>query len=499
MKRCLNFMVAFVVLATLFLSIPMNANAQSDNTAFSQAAAVARLRDGMARRESPVTVQVYSDTDTSFAATLFYDAVAHDGVPTHGDYLQFHCKKISPTTDVESYGNGYLHTITYQITYRTTRTQETAVDTRVEEILAELDVYDATDYEKVAAIYNYLCANVQLDMIGNLVGATDIYTAYGALVNESAVCQGFASAFYRLALELGVDNRLISGKVGTVLHGWNIVKLDGVYYNVDATKDAGFSFNHFKYFLKSDLPTHTRDASYDSAAFHSQYPMAKSDYLHTTHCWDGGKMTQTANGYREGEKIFVCKVCGSARVEKLPKQGWALVDHEWYYYKDGKLKTGWLNSGAVRYYLDEKGIMQTGWRKIDGIWYLFDSNGAMQTGWKKLGSVWYYMNAEGKMQTGWQKPGGVWYYLSPDGAMVTGWQKLGGVWYYMNSSGAMQTGWRKIGNIWYYFDGSGAMKTGWQKLGGVWYYFHTSGAMATGTVRIGAITYKFNSSGAWIS
>lgn len=44
------------------------------------------------------------------------------------------------------------------------------------------------------------------------------------MINKTAVCQGYASLFYRLALDAGVDTRVISGEAGGP-HAWNIVKL----------------------------------------------------------------------------------------------------------------------------------------------------------------------------------------------------------------------------------------------------------------------------------
>lgn len=37
------------------------------------------------------------------------------------------------------------------------------------------------------------------------------YTAYAALLNGTAVCQGYANLLYRMALEAGIDARFISG------------------------------------------------------------------------------------------------------------------------------------------------------------------------------------------------------------------------------------------------------------------------------------------------
>ena len=103
------------------------------------------------------------------------------------------------------------------------------------------------------------------------------HSSYAALINKKAVCQGYASLFYRLALEAGIDARVISGDSNGP-HAWNIVKIEGSYYNLDSTWDAGNT--EYEYFLKNakDFPNHTRDAAYTTAAFTSSYPIAATSY-----------------------------------------------------------------------------------------------------------------------------------------------------------------------------------------------------------------------------
>ena len=238
------------------------------------------LRSQMVARNENIVISYLQDTelpsDSTIAVDNFGAAIAHTGAATQGDYIYRHIKNLSYESQCQKQGDRYLVTLTYTVGYRTTAQQEEAVTAKVKEILDQLNVYDKTDYEKVKAVYDYLCANVTTSVLPD----SSDYTAYGALVNKSAVCQGFASAFYRLMLELNVDARVISGDFGTTRHGWNIVEIDGIYYNVDATKDAGFAPADYNYFLKADsaLTQHVRDEEYSTAAFLEAYPMAEADY-----------------------------------------------------------------------------------------------------------------------------------------------------------------------------------------------------------------------------
>ena len=126
--------------------------------------------------------------------------------------------------------------------------------------------------------YDYICSNVTYDHDNlNDESYSLKYTAYAALINKTAVCQGYASLFYRLALDAGVDTRVISGEAGGP-HAWNIVKLNGKYYNLDSTWDAGRST--YAYFLKNtnDFDDHVRDNDYQSNEFIEEYPMWDESY-----------------------------------------------------------------------------------------------------------------------------------------------------------------------------------------------------------------------------
>ncbi len=111
------------------------------------------------------------------------------------------------------------------------------------------------------------------------------YTAYGALVQKGALCQGFSSAFYRLCLASRVDTRIITSS--KMSHAWNIVKLGGRYYYLDATWDSNYSAENYRYFLKGSESWLSKHKSggvselgdqFSKASFTSAYPVPKYDY-----------------------------------------------------------------------------------------------------------------------------------------------------------------------------------------------------------------------------
>lgn len=206
----------------------------------------AELRTAMKNREKTVVLYMHP-TDGVDLGGVAEAAMAHTGAPTEGDYLKWQYAGYGASALSWSYGgsNPQCLMITYNITgYYTDTTQEHAVDTFVTEFKNSTAIQSATDdYEKVKAIYDWLCTNVVYDDT-NLNSPEYMlkHTAYAAAINHTAVCQGYAVLFYRLALECGIDARVIAGKgegaKGWEDHAWNIVKLGGNYYLLDATWDA---------------------------------------------------------------------------------------------------------------------------------------------------------------------------------------------------------------------------------------------------------------------
>ena len=263
---------------------PSETNAAASDYVSSIDAAGAIMRENMKNRVASFTI--YYKTTVKPTQQLFYDiadvAFMHTGVPTEGDYLLWQYGGWSGKLSPSSRGNEYYCDVTFNLTYYTTRAQEAAVDTAIEKLLRSELANCRTDYEKVCAIYDYMCSNIVYDY-KNLNDDTYKlkYTAYAALINKTSVCQGYALLFYRLALTLGVDARIITGIGNGGAHGWNIVKLRGKYYNLDSTWDAGVK--SYSYFLKCNahFTDHLRDAEYNTPEFNKEYPMATEDYTNT--------------------------------------------------------------------------------------------------------------------------------------------------------------------------------------------------------------------------
>lgn len=118
-------------------------------------------------------------------------------------------------------------------------------DKTVDKIVANAPK-NASDYELELYANNYIIENCSYnreaaeskELVDN---AND---AYGALVDGSAVCEGYARAFQLLCTKLGIDCVMVYGINDNVPHAWNCAKISGEWYHVDTTNnDADEYFN----------------------------------------------------------------------------------------------------------------------------------------------------------------------------------------------------------------------------------------------------------------
>lgn len=178
------------------------------------------------------------------------EALKYTGNPKEGDYILFQIGGYNGTiSQVISEGDWYNLTITFAITYYTTAQHEEAVDNFVDDWKKTFESSSSSNYEKIRTTYDYICKNVKYDY-NNMNDESYLlkHTAYAAAINNTAVCQGYSLLLYRLLLEQGIDCRIINGTANEELHTWNSVLLEGNYYYLDATWDAGKVT--YDYFLK---------------------------------------------------------------------------------------------------------------------------------------------------------------------------------------------------------------------------------------------------------
>lgn len=329
--------------------------------------------------------QISQESFDAFCRNLFYKAIEHTGEPTEGDYIYYNFKSYGIGKDTDgiyaslSVKNGTMYvSLPYFVVYHSTAENEEDADAKVDEIISSLELNKKTTYQKIKAIYDYLCDNVVYDHahldVCNTEGASEYaHSACAALLDEKSVCQGYASAFYRLALEAGIDSRIISGTSNGEAHAWNIVEIGDVYYNIDATWDAGET--EYDYFLKcmNNFKNHTRQGAiseyeifidYTSTEFNSAHPMSTTDYDPASQSMAGLSITSGKGAVDGTAKVSV---------EITDNTDAAMIQFTLDFDPE-KLQVASLSAGEVMKNLEptlnydnEKGKIYFAWEALEGI------------------------------------------------------------------------------------------------------------------------------------
>lgn len=109
--------------------------------------------------------------------------------------------------------------------------QQKFIDETLAPVLAELS--GKPEYEKVVGVYTYLCDRFTYDL------SYKGLSIYESLRDNRAVCHGYAKVTQYMLIKLGVEVIYVRGEAtndeGTDLHAWNIVNVEGNYYQLDTT------------------------------------------------------------------------------------------------------------------------------------------------------------------------------------------------------------------------------------------------------------------------
>ena len=525
------------------------------------------FREKLINRESNIVLYYHCDEEitqeffSNLVHQLFQKAIKHTSNGKEGDYLKWHCQGWTVKASISGNSNeGYDLNIFYDVSYLSSLEQEEKVDEEVSNLLKSLDLSNKTDYQKVKAIYDYICSNVTYDHDNlNDESYSLKYTAYAALINKTAVCQGYASLFYRLALDAGVDTRVISGEAGGP-HAWNIVKLNGKYYNLDSTWDAGRST--YAYFLKNtnDFDDHVRDNDYQSNEFIEEYPMWDESYTEIDcnkyghnysepiYKWSVDNMTVTAqrvcaNNYEHVEeetvtaqKIVKDPTCTENGIityianfknnafkpqtkivdDKKATGHKVVVDQA----KEATCAENGLTEGSHCSVCNEvikkqEVIPSTGHKEVlDSAKEATCTNTGLTEGihcsiCNKIIKKQEIIPALGhdfkdgvctrchnQLKGQWKQSGNKWWYQYEDGTYPKNeFIAIDNKLYRFDQYGYMQTGWFKFNNEDYYATSSGAITAQWVGSGNTWYYVDADGKMVTGFQTISGSKYYFETNG----
>lgn len=216
--------------------------------------------------------------------------------------------------------------------------KNTELDNAIDRIIQSTITEDMTQFEKELALHDALVKKVTYYEYSDLQTIPMIkHTAYGALVQNEAVCDGYSKAFKLLLEKVGIESIIIGGSTQAELHAWNLVKLDDKYYHVDVTSNKlDYSKKHVihAYFNLSDTQiskTHSIDDSFNMPKCDSQeydyynrmsYYISKEDNLYN-------KLSTIIREQKQSE-ILEIKIDGKYTDKRLIDTLYDLDFNGWY-------------------------------------------------------------------------------------------------------------------------------------------------------------------------
>ena len=253
------------------------------------------LRQAMVNRDAEVSFHVqtpaywFDSAEDNWLTTVLFPLCCSQELsdcPYDGDYLRWSWHSFQfemKTLGAEQYE------MTLRFRYYTDLSQETEVWQRVTSLVSELGLSAMTPVDAYAAIYDYITANVAYDYEAEASSMQDPdgelsdyspFTAWGALLQGRAVCQGYSALYYALCREARLPVRILTSET----HAWNIVYLKDIWYEVDSTWDSATE-SHRDWFLLGeqrftllDLENHLSSTEYRETAFREEYPISAYDY-----------------------------------------------------------------------------------------------------------------------------------------------------------------------------------------------------------------------------
>lgn len=140
---------------------------------------------------------------------------------------------------------------------------------KAKELIKEIPS-DASEYDKVEWIYNYVVNNISyVDDLEAYLANSPSYV-YDGLIKGATQCSGFADTITMMCNLAGIETLTIPGETDQG-HAWNLIKLDNKYYHSDATNDRSL-----KDVIESDDEIWLSFLRSDKYIFSNGYSLAKN-------------------------------------------------------------------------------------------------------------------------------------------------------------------------------------------------------------------------------
>lgn len=247
---------------------------------------IREIREGLRRHSAAITISFgyNSDIFTELNSTVeeWMEAAQQEtGKPDEGDYIRWQLGGYTYKSSVSPSEDSWNYTVRIVPSYFTYYSQEEEVAEAVRKIRRSFHFLPWSGTEiRIRKIYAWLCENVSYDKVHR---KNPYYhkcsTAYAALIQRTATCQGYCTAMYRLLREEGINCRIVTGTAGNEeLHAWLIVEIKGKWYLLDPTWDAGSEVYQYYLLGSGECEDRTPKDVFLTEDFLQGHPMAASRY-----------------------------------------------------------------------------------------------------------------------------------------------------------------------------------------------------------------------------
>jgi len=386
-----------------------------------------------------------------------------------------------------------------------------------------------SDVEKALLLHDRLAVWTEYDTEGDTSDVNtfkdEVFSAYGALGNRVAVCQGYAMAYMYLLDRVGIENDYCSSTA--LCHAWNIVYIDGIPYHTDVTWDdplndinGRVNLNNFlrstegfreTSHIATDYTTTPVDTRYDAAYWQKSnsafqlvdgklYYIDATDYKLKCVTTAGTKDILSVNIsyarlasdkglllYSTASQVLVYDpVAGTSQAVYTHTSATGYTERIYGFTYEG----GYLNleiqviEPSYNYYMEERRVrvalpevtVKNGW--YEG--YYYESGVQITNAWREDENGRFHISGDGTLDVEMLVPcDGRWCYVGKDGYCVKNqWFYDDYGWYYFAADGYMVTDeWVVTGNKTYYCGEDGYRVTGTQIIDGVEYQFSSDGVL----------------------
>ncbi len=255
-----------------------------------------KLLNGIAKLNQEITIDTNTDIDQEKISKEISDTLSY----IFADHPEIWYVKPSYEIKVNSYLgiNVVKVSMMYTVSSKSELDKEVKeVEERVNNILNKMIKSNMTDYEKALVIHDYLAENITYYKYNDIESIPDEkHSAYGSIIDKSAVCDGITKAYQIILNKLDIENIFVEGTTEGVPHAWNMIKLDEEYYHIDLTSSATIMGD-----TKTNMPVHVyfNVTDYDILETHTiekreKLPIAKST-KYNYYKYEGKEITHMDN------------------------------------------------------------------------------------------------------------------------------------------------------------------------------------------------------------